>query len=244
TKISLIHLYTNRYHILLCLSFTMFINMLSFGQDLPKKGLSIKPKTKKDSVTVSVDTLLVPKVTQEIDSVKQDSLKPKNEFLTDIVTYKATDYTSFNRKEQRLYLYNNAEVYYEDMEIKAGQIIIDYSKNEVYAKGIVDSTGAYLQRPVFVQGANTVEPDSLRFNTDTQRSLIYNSFSEQGDGWINSNITKKENDSVYFVKNAKYSTAEDKEDPEYYILMRKAKIVPRSKVVTGLANLFIYNVPT
>ena len=222
----------------------MFINMLSFGQDLPKKGLSIKPKTKKDSVTVSVDTLLVPKVTQEIDSVKQDSLKPKNEFLTDIVTYKATDYTSFNRKEQRLYLYNNAEVYYEDMEIKAGQIIIDYSKNEVYAKGIVDSTGAYLQRPVFVQGANTVEPDSLRFNTDTQRSLIYNSFSEQGDGWINSNITKKENDSVYFVKNAKYSTAEDKEDPEYYILMRKAKIVPRSKVVTGLANLFIYNVPT
>src|SRR5690606_3153249 len=174
----------------------------------------------------------------------QDSLKPKNEFLTDIVTYKATDYTSFNRKEQRLYLYNNAEVYYEDMEIKAGQIIIDYSKNEVYAKGIVDSTGAYLQRPVFVQGANTVEPDSLRFNTDTQRSLIYNSFSEQGDGWINSNITKKENDSVYFVKNAKYSTAEDKEDPEYYILMRKAKIVPRSKVVTGLANLFIYNVPT
>ena len=220
----------------------MFINMLSYGQDLPKKGLTIKPEEKQDTITVSIDSLVPVK---EIDTTVQDSVKPKKEFLTGLVTYKATDYTSFNKKEQRLYLYNMAEVHYEDMVIKAGQIIIDYRKNQVYAKGIVDdSTGVYSQKPVFTQGENEVAPDSLIFNTKTERALTYRSYSEQGDGWIMSPVSKRVNDSVYFVKDAIYSTAKDTLDPEYYIKMRKAKIVPDGKVVTGLANLFFYNVPT
>ena len=57
-------------------------------------------------------------------------------------------------------------------------------------------------------------------------------------------MTKKENDSVYFVKRAKFTTSENLENPEYYFLLRKAKIVPGKKVVTGLTNMFIANVPT
>lgn len=224
----------------------MFINMLSFGQDLPNKSITIEPGKKQDSLVIPVDSLILPdKTTKEIDSATQDSVKPKKEFLTGKVTYSAKDYTSFNRKEQRLYLYNTAEVHYEDMVIKAGQIIVDYRNNQVYAKGIIDdSTGVYSQKPVFTQSENEVEPDSLIFNTKTERALTYNSYTEQGDGWILSPVAKRENDSVYFVKDAIYSTAVDKDDPEYYIKMRKAKIVPDSKVVTGLANLFFYNVPT
>ena len=224
----------------------MFINMLSFGQDLPKKDLKIKPQKEGDSVQILVDSIIAPQVSiNEIDSTAQDSVKPKKEFLTAIVDYKATDYVSFNRRKQRLYLYNNAEIYYGDMTIKAGEIIIDYSTNEVYAKGILDdSTGVYSQKPVFVQGQNEVEPDSLRFNTKTERALIFNSQSEQGDGTIVAEVTKRENDSVLFIANAIYTTSANLDDPEYYIKMRKAKVVPDSKVVTGLANLFFYNVPT
>ncbi|OYX23381.1 MAG: organic solvent tolerance protein OstA, partial [Flavobacteriales bacterium 32-35-8] len=49
---------------------------------------------------------------------------------------------------------------------------------------------------------------------------------------------------VYFINRGKYTTAENLDDPEYYILLRKAKVVPGKKIVTGLANLFIYDVPT
>ncbi|MGB5419625.1 putative LPS assembly protein LptD, partial [Algibacter sp.] len=66
----------------------------------------------------------------------------------------------------------------------------------------------------------------------------------QGEGTVISETTKKENDSVYFVKDARYTTSENLEDPEYYLKLRKAKIVPGKKIVTGLANLFIYDVPT
>nr|WP_152975629.1 putative LPS assembly protein LptD [Lacinutrix himadriensis] len=243
---------TNKFQILFALSFTMFINMCGYAQDRPKSGGEIVPAKKEDSITVNVNDVLQPKAkntTVELtekgkDSTKTDSVKPKPEFLTDIVTYKAKDYTAFNRKEQKLYLYNEAEIYYGDMEIKAGVIVIDYSKNEVYAGRVKDSAGVYSQHPIFKQGEQIVEPDSIRFNIDTEKALIFNSRTEQAGGFFDSEISKKENDSVYFVQNAKYTTSENREDPEYYFLLRKAKVVPDEKVATGLTNMFIYGVPT
>ena len=61
-----------------------------------------------------------------------------------IVTYKAKDYTSINQKTQQIYLYNEAEIQYKDMDIKAGIIIIDYGKDIVYAGRLKDSTGITL----------------------------------------------------------------------------------------------------
>jgi len=219
--------------------------MLSFGQDIPKKGTSIQPVVK-DSLIFNQKDLPELEVSEKVlDSISQDTLKTKKkEFLEHIVDYSAKDFTTFNQKKQKLYLFNEAEITYGDMNIKAGNIIIDYSKNEVYAKGITDSLGEYSQAPVFKQGSNVVEPDSILFNTKTQKALIYNSKTEQSGGTVIAEITKKENDSVYFIARGIYTTSEDLDDPEYYILLRKAKVVPGKKIVTGLANLFIYNVPT
>ena len=236
---------TNNFQILFSLSFTVLINTFGFAQELPKRSEPINPRIERDTTRINVDSLLGdPVVIKETDSTRLDSVPQKKEFLTDIVTYKATDYVKFNRKEQRIYLYNEAEVHYGDMEIKSGVIVIDNGKNLVYAGRLKDTAGNYSQKPVFKQGANVVEPDSIIFNTKNQKALIFNSITEQQGGTIIAEVTKKENDSVYFIKRGKYTTAENLEDPEYYILMRKAKIVPGKKVVTGLSNLFFYDVPT
>src|SRR5690606_14600027 len=224
---------------------TVFINTFSFGQDIPKEGAQIKPETANDSIVISADSLLVPEINEKNqDTVVNDSVKPKNETLTDIVKYRATGYTAFNQKKKQLYLYDNADITYGDINIKAGSITIDYSKNTVYARGIMDTTNTYTQAPVFTQGQNVVEPDSIVYNTETEKALIFNSVTEQSGGTVIASITKKENDSVYFINRGKYTTAEDMEDPEYYFLLRKAKVVPGKKIVTGLTNLFIYDVPT
>lgn len=244
TKIHLKALHTNNFKILFALSFTVFINTFSFAQDIPKEQTRIEPVIK-DSVVVSVDSLLLPQASEKVqDTIVKDSLKPKKETLTAVVTYRAKDRTSFNRKKQQIYLYDDAEITYGDINIKAGSITIDYSKNTVYARGIVDSTNTYTQAPVFTQGSNVVEPDSIIYNTKTKKALIYNSVTEQSGGTVIASMTKKENDSVYFINRGKYTTAENLDDPEYYILLRKAKVVPGKKIVTGLANLFIYDVPT
>ncbi|WP_345272425.1 putative LPS assembly protein LptD [Flaviramulus aquimarinus] len=244
TKIHLKALHTNNFKILFALSFTVFINTLSFAQDIPKEGRTID-RSVKDSLITKTDSIPIPELSEkQQDSTLTDSIKPKKELLEHIVKYHATDYTRFSQKKQQLYLYNEAKIDYGDMKITAGDITIDYIKNTVYAKGITDSIEGYTQKPVFTQGTNVVEPDSIIFNTETQKALIYNSKTEQGEGTVIAETTKKENDSVYFLRNAKYTTAKDLEDPEYYIKLRKAKIVPGKKIVTGLANLFIYDVPT
>ncbi|WP_194767659.1 putative LPS assembly protein LptD [Tamlana sp. I1] len=249
TKIHLKALRTNHFKILFALSFTVFINTFSFAQDLPKKETKINRKVSippiKDSLVVKSDSLATTELSEKSqDSILTDSIKPKKELLENIVNYHADDYTKFNQKEHKLYLYNNAKIVYGDMNITAGDITIDYNNNTVYAKGVTDSIEGYTQKPVFTQGSNVVEPDSIVFNTESQKALIYNSKTAQGEGTVIANITKKENDSVYFVKDAKYTTAKDLEDPDYYIKLRKAKIVPGKKIVTGLANIFIYDVPT
>ena len=247
TKIHLKALRTNSFHILFFLSFTVFVNTFGFAQEIRKKQTPILPETVRDSmmVTIGVDTLSIPIINiKETDSTKQDSLPKKKEFLTDKVNYKAKDYVTLNQRLKQTTLYNEAEVYYQDMEIKAGIIVIDHNKNLVYAGRLKDSAGVYSQAPTFQQGANLVEPDSIIFNTETKKALIFNSRTEQSGGYIIADITKKENDSVYFINRGKFTTSEEKDDPEFYFLMRKAKIVPNKKVVTGLTNMYIYNVPT
>ncbi|WP_298761230.1 putative LPS assembly protein LptD [uncultured Psychroserpens sp.] len=244
-KIHLKALRTKSLHILFTLSFTMFINMFCFAQELPNTKDPIKPKTEKDTVTVSVDTLLSkPLNIKEQDSVKSDSVPKKKEVLTGIVNYKAKDYVRLNQRENRTTLYNEAEVNYTDMNIKAGIIVIDHGKNLVYAGRLKDSAGVYTQAPVFTQGQSVVEPDSIIFHTVTKKAIIFNSKTEYGEGVIMAEKTKRENDSILFIENGKFTTSENLDDPEYYFLMRTAKVVPGVKVVTGVTNLFIYDVPT
>lgn len=237
-------MHTNNFKILFAISFTMFINMFSFAQDISENGKTID-RSVKDSIVINTNSLSITEISEKAqDSTLKDSIKPKKELLEHTVKYHATDYSKFSQKEKKLYLYNQATIDYGDMNIAAGNIIIDYTKNIVYAKGIKDSIGTYSQKPVFTQGANVVEPDSIVFNTKSKKALIYNSKTEQGDGTVIASITKKENDSVYFLKNAKYTTSENLEDPEYYIRLLKAKIVPGKKIVTGAAGLYIYDIPT
>ncbi|WP_299100445.1 putative LPS assembly protein LptD [uncultured Winogradskyella sp.] len=243
TKIHLKGLRTNRLYILFSLSFTVFMNTLSFAQELPKPKASIPAEKPKDTTTIGIsDIAKLPVNTTETDSTENDSLK-KKEFLTGIVKYRAADYVSMNQRTQKIYMYNEAEVLYEDMEIKAGVIEIDYSKNLVYAGRIKDSTG-YSQRPVFTQGANVIEPDSIVFNTETKKALVFNSRTEQQGFKVYSPITKKENDSVYFMKRGRFTTAEDEEDPEYQFVTSKMKLVPNKKVIVGPTYMEIYGVPT
>ena len=207
----------------------------------------------KDSITAPIFQPLVAKDSVNADSTRTDSIRTQQQLLVDKIKYKAKDYVRMSQKDQKIYLYNEAEIYYQDTELKAGIIILDYIKNEVYAGRIKDSLGNYSQHPYFKQGDQVVVPDSIRFNFDTQKALIWNSRTEQqaGLGQLGSDamkvyaeITKKENDSVYFLSEGRLTTSKDTINPDYYIRIRKAKFVPKKKVIAGYSNLYIVDVPT
>ncbi|MDG1966418.1 MAG: putative LPS assembly protein LptD [Flavobacteriaceae bacterium] len=178
------------------------------------------------------------------DSTAVDSIPVKQPTLLDKVKYTAKQYVRINRKENKLYLYDEAELYYQDMELKAGIIVLDYAINEVTAGRIPDSSGVLKQNPYFKQINNEIYPDSLRFNFDTQKALIWNSKSVQNGMNVYAAFTKKENDSVYYIKDAKVTTGGELDNSDYYFRIRKGKMVPQGKIVTGFTNMYIADVPT
>src|SRR5699024_3921472 len=154
----------------------------------------------------------------------------KKELLEHNIKQSAKDWIRNDLKEQKVYLYNEARIEYGDMTLTAGKIVLDNETREVYAYGIKDTADNYTQRPVFTQGGQKVEPDSIRMNIDTKRALVHNSRTEQGEFKIKGEVTKRENDSVYFIQNVKFTTAEDVDNPEYYFHARKVKYVPKKRV--------------
>ena len=208
------------------------------GVPIPAAPEPVIPFTDSLKIEAEIPVLVV------TDSVQTDTVQKQSQFLTDLVTYNASEYMRLSRKENRMYLYDQAEITYGDINITAGLIILDNEKNEVYAYGIPDSTGTYSQKPVFSQAENVVKPDSIRFNFDTERALIFNSQTEQGEFKVLGEVTKRENDSVYYMQNVKFTTSEDLEDPDYYFYARRIKFVPDKKIVSGLLNMYIADVPT
>ena len=180
-----------------------------------------------------------------LDSIiKRDSIQKSKSFLLENIDYEATDTVLIDPKNRSIRLYNNAKIFYEDMQIESGIIVVNYEKNEIYAGRIKDSLGEYSQFPIFKQGQDEVRPDSLRYNMDSKKAIIFNSRTEESGLNIISDKTKKENDSVYYMNRAKFTTSKNIDDPEYYFLLRKAKVIPGKKIITGPTNMYIANVPT
>jgi lipopolysaccharide assembly outer membrane protein LptD (OstA) len=232
----------NLFYIVFLTIFLTFGNTITYAQDIKKPTETFPPKNQPDTTKTTVTT--EKSVTTQVDTIKFDTVKKKKVLLEHKVKRKAVDYEKINQKKKQITLYNQAEVYYDDIELKAGIIVIDYQKNEVYAGRIKDSTGKYTQLPIFKQGSNLVEPDSIRFNFKTKKALVWNSRTDQGEFKVKAAITKKENDSVYFMKGARFTTAKDIDNPEYYFQTNKVKMVPGKKVVVGLTNMVIADVPT
>lgn len=224
TKILLKALYTKLFHIVFSVIFLSVGTTTALAQEIKLT----------DSIKITASDLIKSK----------DSTKKAKPFLEGIVNMKAKDFERMDQKKKQLTLQNEASIKYTDFEIKAGKIVYDFDKKQVYAGRLKDSAGKYIQRPVFTQGTNVVEPDSIVYNTESGKALIWNSRTSQGEMNIKAAISKRENDSVVFMKSARLTTAKDIDDPEYYFYVSKVKFVPGKKVVVGPTHLVIADVPT
>jgi lipopolysaccharide assembly outer membrane protein LptD (OstA) len=238
TKIALKALQSNIHHILLLSFLSFFCLQIGYAQDIKVKNKPI-PLNKSKKFTIKKESLLLNKV---IDTIPKDTIiKPKSSFESKI-THNAVDYIKQNAKKKQVELYNEAHVTYDGIDLKAGYILIDNKNSTLFAKGIKDSLG-YQQRPVFKQDGQESEQDSILYNFKTKRAIIYGIKTNQSGMITYAKRTKRVNDSVIFLGDMRFTTS-DKVNPDYYIQTRKAKLVPGKKIIVGLSNLVIADVPT
>ena len=194
---------------------------------------------------VKTDSLLVKSDTLRKDSIQKDTTLHKRVQVSDFkskLTYTASDSTSYSADLKKAYLYGNAKVNYEDIELTANYIEYDFTNNMVFAKGLPDSTGTIKGEPEFKQGSESFNAQTLTYNFKTKKGIIYKISTKQGDGFLLANKTKREANGIINLKGGKYTTC-DLPDPHFYLALTKAVVVPGDKIVSGPAYFVLEDVP-
>ena len=163
--------------------------------------------------------------------------------ITSVVKYSARDSVVNDLQNRYTYLFGDAIVQYEDMELRADYIEIDFEHNELHACGVADSNGIMHGYPIFSQGEEHYNAHEIMYNFNTQKGKISHVITTQDDGFIHGEQVKKIGDNVAFIKRGKYTTCE-LDDPHYEITFSKAKVIQHDKILIGPAYLSFTNVPT
>ena len=171
------------------------------------------------------------------------SIENQNDFLRSKVTYFAIDSSIINLQNNRVFLYHAAQVNYEDIELTAEYIELNWSENTVFAIGLADSTGNIVGSPVFKEGGKTYYCESILYNFNTKKGKIKGMKTQDGDGYIHGSQLMKETDNSMYVEQSKYTTCSS-DEPHFYIGAKKLKVIPGKKIITGPANLVIADIPT
>ena len=217
----------------------------------------------KDKKVRAADTLTADSVPQEPDTTQMDSLQlaiyKYNKAIDDSIAldsanrrkkngidapvhYVANDSLIYEGGSGMAYLYGDANVKYEDMDLKSEEIYMCLDSSLVHARGGKDSTGVAFGTPVFVMGKDTYETDSMAFNFKTKKGLISNVYTEQEDGFLTSELSKRNSAGEIFLQHGKYTTCDDPH-PDFYLALSRAKVTPGKKVVFGPAYLVVADVP-
>ena len=141
------------------------------------------------------------------------------------------------------YLYGNSDVKYGEQEITAAQIELDMASNTVYAVGAPDSTGEITGNPIFQDNGSQYEAKTMRYNFETEKGIITDVITEQGEGYITGGITKKNADGTFYLQNGRYTTCDNHEHPHFYFQLTKARVTPKKDVVTGPTYMVLAGVP-
>lgn len=180
------------------------------------------------------------------DSLAMDSLAldttPKKEPLDAPVIYEASDSIVFT-KGGFAHLYGSGKVNYQNIELTSQLITMNMDSSTVFARGVADTTGVEQGTPVFKDGETPYESKMMRYNFKTKKGFINSIVTQQGDGYVTSEESKKgANDEIY-MRHGKYTTCDNHDHPHFYLKLSMAKVRPKKDVVFGPAQLVVEDVP-
>ena len=207
---------------------------------------------KNDSTTAKPDVINVDslaknqsRAVQWNDSLAQieDSVKKSRRgALEDPVAYEAKDSIVFMMDSKNAYLYGKGKVDYQNITLTSENITMNMDSSIVHAIGAVDSLGRLYGKPVFKQGKDEYESETMSYNFDTRRGFITNVTTEQQEGFLYSEEAKKGKDNELYLRRGRYTTC-DEEHPHFYIALSKAKVHTGKDVFSGPAWLVVEDVP-
>ncbi len=191
-------------------------------------------------------------ISQQNEIEMNDSLPPQNSrdslstpsrnVIENPIDYSARDSIVFDIENSKVFLFGAASVATEKMSLQADYIEFNMAENLVYASGIADSLGKLIGKPHFVDGSDEFDANEITYNFDTKRGVIHGVYTEQNDGYLHSDVIKKQECGHIHIAGGKYTTC-DLEHPHFYIALTKAKVIPDEKIISGPLYFVIEDIP-
>lgn len=221
--------------------------------NLAQKPKDTIPNTPIDTLRKSIeaDTTLMDSIQLAVykynkhveDSIRMDSINREKSVGIDApVDFSAQDSMIYRASSKQAYLYGSSNVIYENMQLNSDKISISVDSNLVRATGTADTTGVVNGKPVFKMGQDSYESDTMAFNFKTKKGFINNVYTEQQDGFLWGQKSKRDSEGNLYLEKARYTTCDD-ENPDFYIALSRAKVRPGKDVVFGPAYLVVADVP-
>ena len=181
------------------------------------------------------------------DSIRLDSInRQRATGINSPVNYTANDSLVYDATTKTARLYGSSTVKYENMDLASEKIHMSLDSSIVHATGVVDTTDASGKRltgtPVFKMGKDEYESDTMAFNFKTQKGLITNVNTKQQEGFLRSEISKRNANGDIYLQHGRYTTC-DAKHPDFYIALSRAKVRPGKDVTFGPAYLVVADVP-
>lgn len=187
---------------------------------------------------------------QVADSSSTDTVKTSiysqfeiDSTFKDVVDYDSKDSLVFDYPASTVYLYGDAVVKYQDIELKAAYISFNFVTNNVIAAGVEDTSGTVVGKPVFTEKDQSFEADSIKYNFKSRKGIIKQVGTPIADGHVYGEVVKKTDTDVLYIKNGEYCPCED-ENAKTRIRVNKIKVIPEKRVITGPWFLKVGKVPT
>ena len=181
------------------------------------------------------------------DSIRLDSLnRQRSNGINSPVEYSANDSLVYDATSKTARLYGDSKVKYENMDLSAEKIHMSIDSSLVHATGKADSTDRASKglsgTPVFTMGSDKYESDTMAFNFKTKKGLISKVYTQQEDGFLQSELSKRNANGDIFLQHGRYTTC-DAKHPDFYIALSRAKVRPGKDVTFGPAYLVVADVP-
>ncbi len=177
------------------------------------------------------------------DSLRLDSInKKKKNALEAPVTYSGSDSMVYYASSKTAHIFGEAKVDYQDMKLEAEVIRMSLDSSLVRAEGARDTLDQLYGTPKFQMGSESYDSESMAFNFKTKKGMINNVYTEQEDGFMTADLSKRDSSGVIYMQHGRYTTCDDPH-PDFYIALSRAKVRPGKDVVFGPAHLVVADVP-
>lgn len=185
--------------------------------------------------------------TQAVDSLNsnlKDSVKTKQKSnrIDAEIKYTANDSIVFTGNGTG-FLFGESDIKYKNINLKADFVKVKMDSSTIFARGTKDSLGVKKGEPEFSENDKTYKSRELTYNLKTQKGFIRQAVTQEGEGYIISDKTKKTQKEEFCMTNGKFTTCDNHDHPDFYLSMSRGKVKPGEYVVTSLAHLVVVDVP-